>query len=157
MKFLFVLITLLFAGVSAVSAATDPVMCTMEYAPVCGSVQVQCIRAPCYPVRQAFSNACMARVQQATNITQGACDGTVTPPIVGGDSDRHGCKTSAGYRWNSHLQECIQPGVTRTRIMTVLGNTVACVTFGPTQCLQVKQGKRIALIDILNLEFTPVV
>ena len=35
-------------------------ICTMEYAPVCAEVQVQCIKAPCYPVQQTFSNACMA-------------------------------------------------------------------------------------------------
>ncbi len=35
-------------------------ICTMEYAPVCAEVQVQCITAPCYPVQQTFSNACMA-------------------------------------------------------------------------------------------------
>jgi len=35
-------------------------VCTMEYAPVCAEVQVQCIKAPCYPVQQTFSNSCMA-------------------------------------------------------------------------------------------------
>lgn len=35
-------------------------ICTMEYAPVCAQVQVQCIMAPCYPVAETFGNACMA-------------------------------------------------------------------------------------------------
>lgn len=44
--------------------------CTMEYAPVCASVQVQCITTPCNPVKQTFSNSCMARSAQATDVTQ---------------------------------------------------------------------------------------
>src|SRR3989344_4842401 len=35
-------------------------VCTAIYAPVCGAVEVQCIKAPCYPVPQTFSNACTA-------------------------------------------------------------------------------------------------
>lgn len=35
-------------------------VCTMEYAPVCAQVQVQCIKAPCNPMLQTFSNTCMA-------------------------------------------------------------------------------------------------
>lgn len=38
----------------------EPRMCTMEYAPVCAEVQVQCIKAPCYPVKQTFGNTCSA-------------------------------------------------------------------------------------------------
>lgn len=29
-------------------------------------------------------------------------------PIVGGDSDEHGCKPSAGYQWSSLKNECIR-------------------------------------------------
>ncbi len=35
-------------------------ICTMEYAPVCAEVQVQCIKAPCYPITQTFWNTCSA-------------------------------------------------------------------------------------------------
>lgn len=35
------------------------VFCTMEYAPVCAKVQIQCIKAPCEPIEQTFSNRCM--------------------------------------------------------------------------------------------------
>lgn len=35
-------------------------ICTMEYAPVCAQVQVQCIMAPCYPVAETFGNSCAA-------------------------------------------------------------------------------------------------
>ncbi len=54
----------------------EDVMCTQQYAPVCGEVQVQCIKAPCYPVKQTFGNACMAGAAHATNIKEGECDGT---------------------------------------------------------------------------------
>lgn len=38
----------------------EPRMCTMEYAPVCAEVQVQCIKAPCFPVNETFWNTCSA-------------------------------------------------------------------------------------------------
>lgn len=51
-------------------------MCTMEYAPVCGLVEVQCITAPCDPVPETFGNACSACAQQnVVGYTEGACEG----------------------------------------------------------------------------------
>lgn len=41
------------------SQTATPTMCTMEYAPVCASIQVQCIKAPCLPIKQTFGNKCM--------------------------------------------------------------------------------------------------
>jgi hypothetical protein len=35
------------------------VFCTMEYAPVCAKVEIQCIKEPCEPIEQTFSNRCM--------------------------------------------------------------------------------------------------
>ena len=35
-----------------------PVMCTMDYTPVCAAVQVECVRAPCPPINQTFGNRC---------------------------------------------------------------------------------------------------
>lgn len=40
--------------------------CTMEYNPVCGSKQVQCIQAPCDPVQQTYGNLCSLNVDKAT-------------------------------------------------------------------------------------------
>ena len=69
----------LFGLTLVASAATeDPIMCTMEYAPVCGTIQVQCITTPCEPVRQTFGNTCMAVAAKATDITTGECDATPT-------------------------------------------------------------------------------
>ena len=49
-------------------------MCTQEYMPVCGQVQVQCIRAPCPPIMQTFSNKCEACANNFTiSYTEGAC------------------------------------------------------------------------------------
>ncbi len=33
----------------------------------------------------------------------------LTPTVVGGDSDSHGCKGSAGYSWNEKSQKCERP------------------------------------------------
>jgi len=57
-----------------------PKVCTMEYAPVCGKVQVQCITTPCLSVDQTFGNMCTAQAAGATDITTGEC---TTGPIVG--------------------------------------------------------------------------
>ena len=101
-----------FAGISQiispVAATSQATVCTMEYAPVCGSVQVQCIMAPCNPVRETFSNSCMARSANATNVTSGACEDTTPPVIVGGDKDIHGCIGSAGYAWSVGENKCIR-------------------------------------------------
>lgn len=35
-------------------------ICAQIYAPVCALVQIQCMRAPCDPVRETFSNSCEA-------------------------------------------------------------------------------------------------
>lgn len=47
--------------------------CTKEYAPVCGEVQVECIAAPCNPIKQTFGNRCVADNAGAENIVEGEC------------------------------------------------------------------------------------
>lgn len=34
--------------------------CTADYMPVCAKVEIQCIKAPCNPIQQTFSNSCNA-------------------------------------------------------------------------------------------------
>ena len=52
----------------------EATVCTMEYAPVCASVQVQCIKAPCPPVEQTFGNKCMMNANKlATFLHDGEC------------------------------------------------------------------------------------
>lgn len=50
-------------------------VCTMEYAPVCAQVPVQCIKAPCEPITQTFSNTCMADENKI--LYQGQCNSLV--------------------------------------------------------------------------------
>ncbi len=77
MKIRYILLGLLIGAnlihLHPVNAAENPVACTMEYAPVCALVEVQCITAPCNPVNQTFGNACMARAQDATIVSNGEC------------------------------------------------------------------------------------
>lgn len=57
-----------------VKAANEPVACTMEYAPVCAKVQVQCVTTPCEPVYETFGNACtMNANKNATFAYNGEC------------------------------------------------------------------------------------
>lgn len=53
-------LTLDVSTLDIVSSEDENRMCTLQYAPVCAQVQVQCIRAPCPPIEQTFWNACSA-------------------------------------------------------------------------------------------------
>lgn len=102
---------------NAATTSDDQVMCPMIYAPVCGTVQVQCIMAPCEPVRQTFGNSCVAGASKATSVTEGACEDTPTSTgvLVGGDRDIHGCIASAGYTWSTVSQSCVRPWEVSTK------------------------------------------
>ena len=49
-----VLFFMIFGGFFMTSYASNDMMCTMEYAPVCAEVEVQCIQAPCPPIQETF-------------------------------------------------------------------------------------------------------
>lgn len=49
-------------------------VCTQDYKPVCALVQVQCIKAPCNPVEETFSNSCTAcKNPLVSSYLMGAC------------------------------------------------------------------------------------
>lgn len=55
--------------------ALEQKACTKEYAPVCAEVQVQCIMAPCPPLKETFSNKCvMENNSLAVFLHEWACD-----------------------------------------------------------------------------------
>lgn len=44
------------------------------------------------------------------SVVMAACSQAETAqPLVGGDSDDHGCKASAGYRWCARTAQCERP------------------------------------------------
>jgi len=50
-------------------------LCTQEYAPVCAEVKIQCITAPCKPIKKTFSNRCvMDNNPKATFLHNGLCE-----------------------------------------------------------------------------------
>ncbi|WP_316633980.1 hypothetical protein [uncultured Flavobacterium sp.] len=50
-----------------------------------------------------LSFSCAKKVSQENNAAK-----EVKPHVVGGDSDAHGCKGSAGYSWSTLKKECIR-------------------------------------------------
>jgi len=74
-----------------------PKPCTREYMPVCGEVDVQCIKAPCDPVKTTFPNKCEAENGKAKNITEGSCEKDRTP--------EEKCRSKSG-KWLEESKEC---------------------------------------------------
>jgi hypothetical protein len=77
------IITLLLGALPAyaLAATNDQMACYDLYKPVCAAQQVQCVRAPCYPVYRTYGNDCEAGRANAPIIHQGACADTETGPV----------------------------------------------------------------------------
>ena len=61
----------------------DQIACTMQYDPVCAEVEVQCIQAPCPPIKETFGNACMMNANKnAKFLYKGECKAEETPAPV---------------------------------------------------------------------------
>lgn len=95
-----------------------PKACTREYMPVCAEVQVQCIQAPCYPVKETFSNKCeMENNSLATYLYDGECKAEIQEdtimctmeynPVCWNDGKTYGNACSASKVWVKHNWECI--------------------------------------------------
>ena len=77
---------------------SDEKPCTREYRPVCGEVQVQCIKAPCPPLKTTYPNKCVAENAKAENIEEGACEDE-GPDLKGS------CESAEGT-WLPDSNEC---------------------------------------------------
>lgn len=57
------------------AAQKNAEMCTTQYEPVCGLVEVQCVTTPCDPIAETFGNACSACVQgNVSTYSKGECE-----------------------------------------------------------------------------------
>ncbi len=66
---------------TTVEPVVKPVGCTKEYKPVCGEIEVQCVQAPCPPIRQTYSNTCVMDADGATLVHLGGCEVEPKPTI----------------------------------------------------------------------------
>lgn len=57
----------------------QPTACTMQYEPVCGAAQVQCITTPCYPIQVTFWNKCALDAEWAEFLYEGECENAWAP------------------------------------------------------------------------------
>ena len=106
-------------------------VCTREYAPVCGQVAGE--RKP-----QTFANRCMLKAARATELAQGTCDKEKIP-LVGGDTDVHGCRPSTGYLWNEELASCVRPWLSSVVTLEVAAHRRPCHGLFEKQCLLVRE------------------
>jgi len=93
----------------------QPTLCTLQYDPVCGQKQVQCITTPCYPVQTTYGNLCQLRADNATYLYNGQCRDE--NPTTAPDSCRiwnDGCNTCSrsypGGPLICTLRACFQQG-----------------------------------------------
>ncbi|GIU69668.1 MAG: hypothetical protein KatS3mg002_0904 [Candidatus Woesearchaeota archaeon] len=89
-----------------------PTVCTKEYMPVCAQVQVQCIKAPCPPIKQTYPNKCEACANQLTiSYTEGECEQDFTSVTVIGDENqkKESLCTNIGGVWTGYDCENISP------------------------------------------------
>lgn len=50
-------------------------VCIELYEPVCATVNIQCIKAPCDPIKETFSNSCIACINPLVeSYTRGECE-----------------------------------------------------------------------------------
>lgn len=111
--------------------AVQAQVCTREYAPVCGQV-------PGEPVAQTFSNRCLLKAVNAKELAQGEC-ALERLHRVGGDTDGHGCKPSAGYLWNEELASCVRPWMSSVVTLEVAAKRRTCTAMIEMQCLMVRE------------------
>ena len=98
MKIIALFISMFFLGLWA-SMWNDTVACTMEYAPVCASVQVQCIQAPCPAIQQTFGNKCMMSANpNAQFLYEGECVNP-QPDLSNCESYFDGCNNCSVVDW----------------------------------------------------------
>ena len=92
--------------------------CTREYVPVCGEVDVQCIKAPCPPIKTTFSNRCEAENNKAKNIQEGAC--------VDESPNPEGACLSFDGNWIEEAKEC--EGMSPDQCETLGGTSNECAS-----------------------------
>jgi len=120
--FILAVIPALFMSFSSGQNGTAVKACTKEYAPVCASVQVQCITTPCNPVEETFGNTCMMESNtNATFLYEGECSDISTQdtgatmctmqydPVCGVDGVTYGNACSAGKNPIAYAGECALP------------------------------------------------
>lgn len=55
------------AAITCLPEQRNADFCTADYTPVCATVEIQCIKAPCNPIQQTFSNSCNACANPLVN------------------------------------------------------------------------------------------
>jgi len=90
-----------------------PKICTMEYAPVCGKVNVQCVKAPCNPVEQTFGNKCTMEANKLAEFLYTWECKTTKPNLSNCEAYFDGCNNCSVVNWKVSactMMYCETPG-----------------------------------------------
>ncbi len=104
-----------------------PTFCTMEYAPVCGEKQVQCVKAPCYPIQKTYSNQCMMNADNNPSMPvsflhTGECIpetpvkktlADLPDSCTSANDGCNNCSRSVGGQWMCTMMACVVQGEAR--------------------------------------------
>ena len=95
----------------AVCEEENPLICTMEYAPVCAQPPMPTcpewmICAQVIPAPKTYSNKCVMANAKAKYLYSWECKDI--PVSIWGDKDEHGCYTSAWYSWCDAKNKCLR-------------------------------------------------
>lgn len=115
-------------------------VCSMEYAPVCGSKQVQCVTTPCNPVYETYSNGCMMRADGAELVHVGECIDSESGPIISNEEPY--TPPSGCIAWFDGCNSC------RGEAGSAACSKKACTTYAPGYCTMWKQTTPPATADV---------
>ena len=101
----------------------------MQYAPVCGAQEVQCIKAPCYPQYHTYGNACMAGAANARILHEGECTAAETGPVIPEEETENYIPPAHCSAWNDGCNSCAR-GTNGQTICTLK----YCMNPGPGYC-----------------------
>nr|HPO05572.1 hypothetical protein [Candidatus Gracilibacteria bacterium] len=89
------------------SAQAEESICTMDYNPVCGEKEVQCIKAPCPALKTTYGNKCTMEAAQAKFLYEGECKEECPKFVRPSTKWYQDCKKKGGKVVQNKTKNCL--------------------------------------------------